>query len=104
MPAIVTGQGRQSGAVIIWKDRRSRGATLRKAVSDMANEEKARNLTNEEFDDLNKIIKETLNALIECADKHNIDRDSFIKYFCFIFGTMAEISTFERYTRYSEVE
>lgn len=56
-------------------------------------------LTEEEFKDVNKIIKESLNALIDCADKHNIDRDSLIKYFCSVFGAMAEISTFARYMK-----
>ncbi len=55
------------------------------------------NLNKKEFDDLNKILMRTLKSLIKCADKHNIDRDSFIKYFCSVFGTMAEISTFEHY-------
>lgn len=61
-------------------------------------------LSKVEFDDLNEIIKNTLNSLIDCADKHNIDRDSFIKYFCAVFGTMAEVSTFEYYTKYSKGE
>lgn len=63
----------------------------------METEERADELTDEEFEDFNIIVKETLNALIDCADKHNIDRDSFIKYFCAIFSTMAEVSTFENY-------
>lgn len=63
----------------------------------MTNEVKASNLTDEEFEDFNEIVKETLNALISCADKHNIDRDSFIKYFCAMFGTMAEVCTFANY-------
>lgn len=63
------------------------------------NEVKASNLTDEEFEDFNEIVTETLNTLIDCADKHNIDRDSFIKYFCAIFGTMAEVSTFENYKK-----
>lgn len=61
-------------------------------------------LSKAEFDDLNEIIKNTLNSLIDCADKHNIDRDSFIKYFCMVFSSMAEVSTFEHYTRYTEEE
>ena len=68
----------------------------------MAIEERADELTDEEFEDFNVIVKETLNALIDCADKHNIDRDSFIKYICAVFGTMAEVSTFKNYTKYSE--
>ena len=55
------------------------------------------NLNDAEFKDLNEIIHKTIEALIDCADKHNIDRDSFIKYFGGVFGTMAQISTFERY-------
>lgn len=55
------------------------------------------NLTNAEFEDFNGIVTETINKLIACADKHNIDRDSFIKYFAAMFSTMAEITTFEHY-------
>lgn len=54
-------------------------------------------LTDAEFADFNGIVTETINKLIVCADKHNIDRDSFIKYFAAMFGTMAEITTFEHY-------
>lgn len=56
-------------------------------------------LNDKEFKDFNEIVQNTLNSLIDCADKHNIDRDSFIKYFSAIFGTMAEVSTFTNYTR-----
>lgn len=56
-------------------------------------------LTNKEFADFNEVVQNTLNALIDCADKHNIDRNSLIQYFCAIFGTMAEISTFEHYKK-----
>jgi len=56
-------------------------------------------LNDKEFKDFNEIVQNTLNALIDCADKHSIDRDSFIKYFSAIFSTMAEISTFTNYTR-----
>lgn len=54
-------------------------------------------LTQEEFVDFNKIVQNTLNSLIDVADKHNIDRDSLVRYFCAMFGTMAEVSTFEHY-------
>lgn len=56
-------------------------------------------LSDKEFKDFNEIVQNTLNDLIDCADKHNIDRDGFIKYFSAIFGTMAEVSTFANYTR-----
>lgn len=55
-------------------------------------------LNDKEFKELNEIVQNTLNSLIVCADKHNIDRDSFIKYFSAIFGTMAEVSAFTNYT------
>ena len=38
-------------------------------------------LNDKEFKDFNDIVQNTLNSLIDCADKHNIDRDSFVKYF-----------------------
>ena len=60
------------------------------------------NLTDAEFKDFNEIVQTTLNSLIDCADKHNIDRDSLIKYFGVIFGTMADVSTFTNYTRATE--
>ena len=56
-------------------------------------------LTEKEFEGLNEIVKETLNALIDCADKHNIDRNSLVQYFCAIFGTMAEVCAFENYKK-----
>lgn len=57
----------------------------------------ASGLTDAEFDDFNEIVGETINSLVMCADKHNIDRDSFVKYFATMFGAMAEISTFSQY-------
>ncbi len=57
----------------------------------------ASGLTDKEFDDFNEIVGETIESLCICADKHNIDRDSFIRYFATMFGAMAEISTFEHY-------
>ena len=56
-------------------------------------------LNDKEFKDFNDIVQNTLNSLIACADKHNIDRDSFVKYFSAIFSAMAEVSTFTNYTR-----
>lgn len=57
----------------------------------------ASDLTDEELEDFQKIVCTTIDALIQCADKHNIDRDDFVKYFAEIFYTMCEVSTFERY-------
>jgi hypothetical protein len=61
-------------------------------------------LNEKEFKDFNEIVQNILNSLIDCADKHNIDRDSFIKYFSAIFGTMVEVSTFANYTRTKKKE
>ena len=55
-------------------------------------------LNDKEFKDFNDIVQNTLNSLIDCADKHNIDRDSFVKYFSAIFGAMTEVCTFTNYT------
>ena len=62
----------------------------------MTENEKKR-LTEAELDDINDIIGDTLTALVGCADKHNIDRDSLVRYFAAMFKVMAEISTFEHY-------
>jgi hypothetical protein len=59
-------------------------------------------LTAEEYSDFNDIVAETINRLVVCADKHNIDRDSFVRYFAAIFCAMAEISTFGHYGERSE--
>lgn len=59
--------------------------------------ERESNLTEAELSDFNDIIAETIKRLVDCADKHNIDRDSFVRYFAAIFETMAEISTFGYY-------
>ncbi len=64
--------------------------------------EQGHNLTAEESSDFNDIVTETIKRLVACADKHNIDRDSFVSYFAAIFHTMAEISTFEHYGERSE--
>ena len=61
-------------------------------------------LNDAEFKDFNEIVQNTLNLLIVCADKHNIDRDSFIKYFSDVFGAMADVSTFTNYTRTPQKE
>lgn len=57
----------------------------------------ASRLTDAEFSDYQKIVGNTIRQLVECADKHNIDRDSFVRYFAKMFSVMVEISTFKRY-------
>lgn len=58
---------------------------------------RASGLTDAEFDDFNEIVGETITKLVECADKHNIDRDSFVNCFAQTFKVMAELCTFEHY-------
>ena len=59
---------------------------------------KSNGLTEEELEDFNRIVQNTLNSLIRCADKHNIDRDSLIQYFANMFTALAGISTFKHYS------
>lgn len=56
-------------------------------------------LNDKELKDFTEIAQNTLNLLIDCADNHNIDRDSFIKYFSAMLGAMTEVCTFANYTR-----
>ena len=54
-------------------------------------------LTEEQFDDYSKIIFELIGKLVDCADKHNLDRNDFMKYASTLFKEMVSISTFERW-------
>jgi len=50
------------------------------------------------FKDFNDFMTSTIvPGLISIADKHNYDRDDFIKYTAIIMSTMAEAATFENY-------
>lgn len=60
--------------------------------------EHASGLTDAEFADFGVIVAETISSLVKCADKHNIERDSFVRYFATMFNAMAEVSTFQNYT------
>lgn len=54
-------------------------------------------LTDKEFDDFKKITGRTINELIMYADKHNIDRDSLMKFFSQMFLALVETSTFKNF-------
>ena len=56
-------------------------------------------LTEKEIKDVAKIVNETLSALVKCADKHNIDRDSFVRYFADMLLVMCEVSTFRDFNK-----
>jgi hypothetical protein len=59
--------------------------------------EHASGLTDKEFDEFNDIVGDTIDRLLECADKNNIDRDSFVQYFATMFMAMSQVSTFKEY-------
>lgn len=43
--------------------------------------DKQNNLTDKEMESLQSIVADTLASVCAMADKHNIDRDSMLKYF-----------------------
>lgn len=54
-------------------------------------------LTDEEREDVTKIINEVLAKVCVMADKHNIDRDSMLNYFANMLVAFAEVSTIQNY-------
>lgn len=53
------------------------------------------NLTDKEMEDLSGIVAETLASICAMADKHNIDRDSMLKYFADMLATFAEVASIQ---------
>lgn len=49
------------------------------------------------IDEISGLISNTIPALIALADKYDVDRDDTVQHFAEIFGTLAEISTFNNY-------
>ena len=58
---------------------------------------KQSNLTDKEMEDLQNIVNETLASICAMADKHNIDRDSMLKYFADMLTVFAEVATIQNY-------
>lgn len=56
---------------------------------------KEHNLTNKEMEDLESIVSDTLARLCEMADKHNIDRNSLVKYYANVITGIAEFATIQ---------
>lgn len=55
-------------------------------------------LNDDELEDFNNLISETvIPELIRIADKHNIDRDSMIKFTADTLTAMSELATFENW-------
>ena len=59
--------------------------------------DKQSNLTNKEMEDLQGIVTDTLASLCAMADKHNIDRDSMLKYFADMLTAFAEVASIQNY-------
>lgn len=59
--------------------------------------EKQSNLTDKEMEDLQNIVTDTLASVCVMADKHNIDRDSMLKYFADMLTAFAEVASIQNY-------
>lgn len=61
--------------------------------------DKQSNLTDKEMEDLQSIVTDTLASICICAmaDKHNIDRDSMLKYFADMLTAFAEVASIQNY-------
>ena len=55
------------------------------------------NLTNKEIEDLQSIVTDTLASVCAMADKHNIDRDSMLKYFADMLTALTEVASIQNY-------
>lgn len=59
--------------------------------------DKQSNLTDKEMEDLQNIVTDTLASVCAMADKHNIDRDSMLKYFADMLTALAEVASIQNY-------
>lgn len=59
--------------------------------------DKQSNLTDKEMEDLQNIVTDTLASVCSMADKHNIDRDSMLKYFSDMLTAFAEVASVQNY-------
>jgi hypothetical protein len=59
--------------------------------------DKQSNLTDKEMEDLQNIVTDTLASVCAMADKHNIDRDSMLKYFADMLTAFAEVTSIQNY-------
>ena len=55
------------------------------------------NLTDKEMEDLQSIVADTLASVCAMADKHNIDRDSMLKYFAGMLTAFTEVASIQNY-------
>jgi hypothetical protein len=59
--------------------------------------DKQSNLTEKEMEDLQNIVTDTLASVCAMADKHNIDRDSMLKYFADMLTAFTELASIQNY-------
>ena len=59
--------------------------------------DKQSNLTEKEMEDLQSIVTETLASVCAMADRHNIDRDSMLKYFADMLTYFVEVASIQNY-------
>ena len=59
--------------------------------------EKQNNLTDKEIEDLQNITTNTLASICTMADKHNIDRNSMLKYFAVMLAAFTEVASIQNY-------
>ena len=59
--------------------------------------DKQSNLTDKEIEDLQNITTYTLASICTMADKHNIDRNSMLKYFADMLAAFAEVASIQNY-------
>ena len=55
------------------------------------------NLTDKEMEDLQNIVANTLASICTMADKHNIDRDSMLKYYTDMLVAFTEVASIQNY-------
>ena len=67
--------------------------------------DKQRDLTDKEMEDFQNIVADILASVCAMADKHNIDRDSMLKYLADMLTTFAEVATIQNYeTRHTNAD
>ena len=59
--------------------------------------DKQSNLTDKEIEDLQNITTNTLASICTMADKHNIDRNSMLKYFAVMLAAFTEVASIQNY-------
>ena len=59
--------------------------------------DKQSNLTDKGMKDLQSIVTDTLASVCAIADKHNIDRDSTLKYYADMLVTFTEVASIQNY-------